>query len=163
MPISYTQAKVAFDEKGEAIDIKYQAGNSLFNNLFTANEENDMNKNSLSQIDCLPRFIKMVFKEKQAITFTHYFKPTHTFYEFIICQSSEKHTIDIFGVDITARNEAENALREINKKLEMTLSVARIIPWRWNLKSNMITCESEQILAHMNFTKEKGSTPQRTL
>lgn len=42
----------------------------------------------------------------------------------------------------------------------MTLSVARIIPWRWNLKSDMITCESEQILAHMNFTKEKGSTPQ---
>ena len=160
MPISYTQAKVAFDEKGEAIDIKYQAGNSLFNNLFTTNEENDMNKNSLSQIDCLPRFIKMVFKEKQAITFTHYFKTTNTFYEFIICQSSEKHTIDIFGVDITARNEAENALREINKKLEMTLSVARIIPWRWNLKSDMITCESEQILAHMNFTKEKGSTPQ---
>lgn len=160
MPISYTQAKVTFDEKGEATDIKYQAGNSLFNSLFTTNEDNDTNKNSLSQIECLPQFIQMVFREKQAITFTHYFKQTHTFYEFIICQSSEKYTIDIFGVDITARNEAENALREINKKLEMTLSVARIIPWRWDLKSDMITCESEQILAHMNFTKEEGSTPQ---
>lgn len=160
MPISYTQAKVAFDEKGETTDIKYQAGNSLFNSLFTANEDNDTNKNSLSQIECLPRFIKMVFREKQAITFTHYFKQTHSFYEFIICQSSEKYTIDIFGIDITARNEAENALREINKKLEMTLSVARIIPWRWDLKSDMITCESEQILAHMNFAKEEGSTPQ---
>lgn len=42
----------------------------------------------------------------------------------------------------------------------MTLSVARIIPWRWDLKNDMITCESEQILAHMNFTKEEGSTPQ---
>lgn len=160
MPISYTQARVAFDDKGEVTDIKYQTGNSLFNSLFTPNEDDDTNKNSLSQIECLSRFIKMVFREEQAITFTHYFKQTHSFYEFIICQSSEKHTIDIFGVDITARNEAENALREINKKLEMTLSVARIIPWRWDLRSDMITCESEQILAHMNFDKEEGSTPQ---
>lgn len=67
MPISYTQAKVAFDEKGEAIDIKYQAGNSLFNNLFTTNEENDMNKNSLSQIDCLPRFIKWYSKKNKRL------------------------------------------------------------------------------------------------
>lgn len=160
MPISYTQAIVDLNEKGEVTNIKYQAGNSLFNSLFTANEDNDTNKNSLSQIECLPRFIKMIFREKQAITFTHFFKQTHSFYEFIICRSSEKYTIDIFGVDITARNEAENALREINKKLEMTLSVARIIPWRWDLKNDMITCESEQILAHMNFTKEEGSTPQ---
>ena len=160
MPISYTQAIVDLNEKGEVTNIKYQAGNSLFNSLFTANEDNDTNKNSLSQIECLPRFIKMIFREKQAITFTHFFKQTHSFYEFIICRSSEKYTIDIFGVDITARNEAENALREINKKQEMTLSVARIIPWRWDLKNDMITCESEQILAHMNFTKEEGSTPQ---
>lgn len=160
MPISYTQAIVDLNEKGEVTDIKYQAGNSLFNSVFTANEDNDTDKNPLSQIECLPRFIKMVFREKQAITFTHFFKQTHSFYEFIICRSSEKRTIDIFGVDITARNEAENALREINKKLEMTLSVARIIPWRWDLKNDMITCESEQILAHMNFAEEAGSTPQ---
>mgnify|MGYP001543096114 FL=1 len=102
MPISYTQAIVDLNEKGEVTNIKYQAGNSLFNSLFTANEDNDTNKNSLSQIECLPRFIKMIFREKQAITFTHFFKQTHSFYEFIICRSSEKYTIDIFGVDITA-------------------------------------------------------------
>ena len=59
----------------------------------------------------------------------------------------------IAGQDLLRRSDGD-------EKLEMTLSVARIIPWRWDLKNDMITCESEQILAHMNFTKEEGSTPQ---
>lgn len=46
--------------------------------------------------------------------------------------------MDVFAVDITARKDAENTLREINKKLEMTLGIARIIPWRWDLKEGLI-------------------------
>ena len=49
-------------------------------------------------------------------TFTHYFKQTNSFYEFILCPASQKHTLDVFAVDITARKDAENTLREINKK-----------------------------------------------
>ncbi len=68
--------------------------------------------------------------------------------------------MDVFAVDITARKDAENTLREINKKLEMTLGIARIIPWRWDLKEGLIYCEAQKILDHMNFTKEKNSTVQ---
>jgi PAS domain-containing protein len=102
----------------------------------------------------------MVFQEKQTVTFTHYFKQTNSFYEFILCPASQKHTLDVFAVDITARKDAENTLREINKKLEMTLGIARIIPWRWDLKEGLIYCEAQKILDHMNFTKEKNSTVQ---
>lgn len=85
---------------------------------------------------------------------------TNSFYEFILCPASQKHTLDVFAVDITARKDAENTLREINKKLEMTLGIARIIPWRWDLKEGLIYCEAQKILDHMNFTKEKNSTVQ---
>lgn len=105
-------------------------------------------------------FHGMVFQEKQTVTFTHYFKQTNSFYEFILCPASQKHTLDVFAVDITARKDAENTLREINKKLEMTLGIARIIPWRWDLKEGLIYCEAQKILDHMNFTKEKNSTVQ---
>lgn len=42
----------------------------------------------------------------------------------------------------------------------MTLGIARIIPWRWDLKEGLIYCEAQKILDHMNFTKEKNSTVQ---
>ena len=117
-------------------------------------------KNAFSQIEHLTHFMEMVFQEKQTVTFTHYFKQTNSFYEFILCPASQKHTLDVFAVDITARKDAENTLREINKKLEMTLGIARIIPWRWDLKEGLIYCEAQKILDHMNFTKEKNSTVQ---
>ena len=94
---------------------------------------------TFSQIEHLTHFMEMVFQEKQTVTFTHYFKQTNSFYEFILCPASQKHTLDVFAVDITARKDAENTLREINKKIwKMTLGIARIIPWRWDLKEGLI-------------------------
>lgn len=60
-------------------------------------------------------------------------------------------------MDVTARHEAEKALSETNKKLEMTFSVAHIIPWRWNLTGDTITCESGRILNHMGLDRELNS------
>lgn len=159
MPISYTQIEVFFDKTGQIADMSYRCGNIIFNDQFTPTTDGSQ-KNAFSQIEHLTHFMEMVFQEKQTVTFTHYFKQTNSFYEFILCPASQKHTLDVFAVDITARKDAENTLREINKKLEMTLGIARIIPWRWDLKEGLIYCEAQKILDHMNFTKEKNSTVQ---
>lgn len=159
MPISYTQIEVFFDKTGQIADMSYRCGNIIFNNQFTPTADGSQ-KNAFSQIEHLTHFMEMVFQEKQTVTFTHYFKQTNSFYEFILCPASQKHTLDVFAVNITARKDAENTLRETNKKLEMTLSIARIIPWRWDLKKELIYCEAQKILDHMNFTKEKSSTDQ---
>ena len=159
MPISYTQIEVFFDKTGQIADMSYRCGNIIFNDQFTPTTDGSQ-KNAFSQIEHLTHFMEMVFQEKQTVTFTHYFKQTNSFYEVMLCPASQKHTLDVFAVDITARKDAENTLREINKKLEMTLGIARIIPWRWDLKEGLIYCEAQKILDHMNFTKEKNSTVQ---
>ena len=158
MPILYVQAKAVFDNEGKIADMKYQRGNKLFNSLFA--QTNDPQKNAFAQIEYMPRFTEMVFKKKRAVTFTHYFKQINKYYDFILCPASEEQTLDIFAIDITARKDAENTLRQTNQKLEMTLGIARIIPWRWDLKEGLIYCEANKILNHLNFTKEKESTPQ---
>lgn len=66
--------------------------------------------------------------------------------------------MDIFAIDITAKSKAANELREFAEKLDITLSVAHIIPWRWDLESHKIACEAQRILRHMNFTAQRGST-----
>ncbi len=44
----------------------------------------------------------------------------------------------------------------------MTLGIARIIPWRWDLKEGLIYCEAQKILDHMNFYKgEELYSPSR--
>lgn len=162
MPVFYTQGAVSFDTRGKVTDIRYHSGNEACHILFDQNSGED-GKNPLFQTEYILRFVEIVLQERHAVTFTHYFKQTGTFYEFIICQASQKDTVDIFGIDTTARHEAEKNLRETNKKLEMTLSVAHIIPWHWDLQTHTIACEAQRILNHLNFTCQEGSTPSTHL
>lgn len=157
MPICYAQAAIDLDKNGHITHVTYLSTNESFHALTDQNTAENQQK-SLFPIDYISPFIETVFEKERSVTFTHYFKQTNTFYEFIICQSAEKNVIDFFGIDVTSRSKAENDLRESAKKLDMTLSVARIIPWRWDLKNHRIACEVQRVLSHMNFTKVDGST-----
>ncbi len=157
MPICYAQAAVNFNKDRHVTRLTYHSTNESFNTLTKQNTDNDQ-QHPLFPVEYISPFIETVFQKESSVTFTHYFKQTNTFYEFIICQSAEENVIDIFGLDVTSRSKAENALRESARKLDMTLSVARIIPWRWDLKNHKIACEVQRVLSHMNFTKQEGST-----
>lgn len=161
MPVFYAQGKV-YLEGGHPVRIDYRSGNEASNALLSQVETNGK-KGFLSEIEYILDFVEAVLKEKHAVTFTHYFRHTDSFYEFIICPSAAPDVVDIFGVDSTARYKAENSLREMNKKLEMALSVAKIIPWQWDLDSGLITCEEQRILRHLKLTRQKGSTPETNI
>ena len=88
MPISYTQIEVFFDKTGQIADMSYRCGNIIFNDQFTPTTDGSQ-KNAFSQIEHLTHFMEMVFQEKQTVTFTHYFKQTNSFYEFILCPASQ--------------------------------------------------------------------------
>lgn len=157
MPICYAQGTVDFDKKGHITRVIYHSGNESFNALAGQNT-GESRRIPLFPLEYISPFIEIVFQKGHSVSFTHYFKQTNTFYEFIICKAVGKNVIDIFGIDVTSRSKAENDLRESARKLDMTLSVARIIPWRWDLKKHEISCEVQRVLSHMNFTRQQGST-----
>lgn len=156
MPVFYTQGKVIFDNDKKVTDVEYLIGNTLFQSVYNQNKE-EMGKEAMFHKEYIVRFTEMLFQNRKNISFLYYFKQSRKFYEVIICHSQEKDKIDIFGMDITARHQAEKALSESNKKLEMTLSVAHIIPWRWDLRNKTIACEAGRILNHMGFNRLSGS------
>lgn len=157
MPVFYMQGKVRFDGNGQKVtDVDVLKGNALYQSVFDKNWE-EMGKGSVFHQKYVIPFTELLYQEKKSISFLYYFKRSEKFYEVILCHSQEKDKIDIFGMDVTARHQAEKALSEANKKLEMTLSVAHIIPWRWNLADNTIICESGRILHHMGLGKQVGS------
>ena len=156
MPVFYMQGEVQFDDDGSKVtDVEVLKGNALYQSVFEKNRE-EMGKDSVFHKQYVVPFTDLLFQEKKSISFLYYFKRSEKFYEVILCHSQEKNKIDIFGMDVTARHQAEKALSEANKKLEMTLSVAHIIPWRWNMVDNTISCESGRILHHMGLGKQFG-------
>ncbi len=156
MPIVYTHATAAKGDDGSVKDVKFTRYNSTFENLYksTADSKDD----PFFKSDTLNRLIGQMFKEGQTVQFSHYFKSTDSYYEFILVPSPEPDSLDIFANNATKRTKAENEIREQRKKLEMTLNMAHIIPWRWDLKSQQICCESQGALHHLKIPTLKGST-----
>lgn len=92
-------------------------------------------------------------KTKRDIKFTHYFAQTDTYYNFQICQTLNDDVVEFFGVNITEEEKKEKSLKETSKTLEMTLAVAHIIPWKWDLTKHLISCEANRILQYLNIPK----------
>ena len=157
MPIGYTRATVLCGAGGRVSDIEYHSGNEAFSALIRENAlpgEPD----KLFPPEYIARLVGSVLQNRLPVSFSYYFKGTDTYYEFLMCLSDDRRTIDIFAIDITAKSKAANELREFAEKLDITLSVSRIVPWRWDLEKHTIACEAQRILRHMNFTARNGST-----
>lgn len=169
MPIGYTQATVLFSPDGQVTDIDYYGGNGSFQELIEKNALPDQ-PYKLFPVDYISNLTARLFESHCPVTFIYYFKQTDTYYEFLMClveknnskspnpENGKGKDIDIFATDVTARSKAENELRKFAQKLDLTLNLARIIPWRWDLHEHKITCEAQRILRHLHFTPLRGST-----
>ena len=157
MPIAYTQATVRYGADGHIADIGYHSGNEAFASLVRQNAQPGTS-DKLFAPDHISKLAETVLRNRLPVTFSYYFKQTDTYYEFLMYLSEKETEMDIFAIDITAKSKATNELREFAEKLDITLSVAHIIPWRWDLESHKIACEAQRILRHMNFTAQRGST-----
>ena len=155
MPIAYASAGLVTDAEGHVTKINYKSSNTSFESLYSQNGADDAD--SFFNMEHLKHLVDTAFKEGHSVTFTHYFKSTDSYYEFLIVPNKDNNTVDIFGTDTTKRNKAENTLRNSRKQLEMTLSVAHIIPWRWDIKTQRIYCETQRILKHLKFPTLRGS------
>ena len=157
MPIAYTQATVCYGADGRVADIEYHSGNEAFVSLVRQNVLPGASY-KLFAPEYISNMAETALRNRFPVTFSHYFKQTDTYYEFLMYLSERDREMDIFAIDITAKSKAANELREFAEKLDITLSVAHIIPWRWDLESHKIACEAQRILRHMNFTAQRGST-----
>lgn len=158
MPVCYMTGKLRSDKHGKLAGIDFINGNYELDDLVSKNTE-DGKRNSLFDTAYILGMIDNVCHAKKNIKFTHYFSKTDTYYDFLVCQTLSEDEVEFFGIDITEKMKSENSLKETTKKLEMTLSVAHIIPWRWDLRKHTIACEANRIMQHMNFSVLSESTP----
>lgn len=144
MPILYMQEELITDKEGNPIELIYRNVNAQFEKQFLRKEEVVGKKASDIFPESMPEFlhfIKIALDENKAISFPYYFKEIDTFYDIVLKGTRQSNIIDIFCLDSTELHKAQQKLSSINQKLSMSLDVANIVPWKWDLASKTILCD----------------------
>jgi signal transduction histidine kinase/CheY-like chemotaxis protein len=145
MPVLYAQGRFNQNEHGEVNDVTYSMGNRMLLSYFSLDDSGNSTMPKF-HIERAEELIGQLLQEKDSVQISQYFADPNRSFEISICRTGHPGIVDIFATDVTDRLAAEVEMRNLNKTLEMTLSAARIIPWRWDLKGEQITCEGPRIM-----------------
>ncbi|WP_302147446.1 ATP-binding protein, partial [uncultured Parabacteroides sp.] len=162
MPISYMKQRILFDEAGIPIDYIIQDVNVSFEKQFMKKSEVIGVKGSEMKGIQMREYLsacKMVLGENKIVDSQYYFQYTDHYYSVIIVSSSEKDCIDLFLIDTTDLLKTQQLLRTSNYKLLMSLDVANLVPWKWDLRKRVIHCD----VNHPEEVKSPGSNSEYSL
>ena len=157
MPVGFSQAKVVRGNDGNVVDIEYHGGNAMFRELLKKNALPGK-PDKLFDADFIAKIVDRLLHRRRSVRFSYNFPYTDATYEFLISIGSEVNKVvddvNVFAVDITEKCNAERDLQEFAHKLDVTMNVAHIIPWRWDIHKHKIMCEAMRMLrrSHYNVT-----------
>lgn len=157
MPVGFSQAKVVRGNDGNVVDIEYHGGNAMFRELLKRNAL-PWKPDKLFDADFIAKIVERLMHRRRSVRFSYNFPYTDVTYEFLISIGNEVNKVvddvNVFAVDITEKCNAERDLREFAHKLDVTMNVAHIIPWRWDIRKHKIMCEAMRMLrrSHYNVT-----------
>lgn len=157
MPILYMQEELVTDEKGMPVELIYRKVNAHFEKNFLPQEKVIGKKVSEIFPESMPEFlhfIKKALDDNKAVTFPYYFKKIDIFYDVILKGTQHSNIIDIFCLDSTELHKAQQKLSTINNKLSMSLEVANIVPWKWDLQSRTILCDINKPIELSTFGRD---------
>lgn len=142
MPILYARVRLIFDANARIVDYVYQEVNPTFEKFFQPREKilgkkySEINSTySWELFDCYN-----ALSEKKEMTFQYYLERTKTYLTVVATRSKTKGCIEIFGVDNTELSLTQQMLRSTNHKLSAALDAADMTPWKWDLQTDLLSC-----------------------
>ena len=78
--------------------------------------------------------------DNRQITFQYYLEKTKTHLTVISIHSKTKGCVDVFGVDNTELVLTQQMLKSTNHKLSAALDAADMTPWKWDLRTGLLSC-----------------------
>ncbi len=144
MPVIYLQIIVEHDENGIPVDLFYLDANPSFLHLIEAN--NIIGKRgSEIQPQRIQHMLKYIHQAElsweHTVKFRHYYEPKDTHFDIIVLPSHALNVWDVFALDSTQQQQTEEKLNFTFRMLQNAIEVAKVIPWRWNLKTHIIEYE----------------------
>ena len=93
----------------------------------------------------------LIFSENKKINTQYYYKPTDCYFNVLIISANTPGCVDIFMVDVSELAKTQQVLRTVNQKLSMSLDVANVTPWKWDLVQHTILCDVNKAV-NVNFS-----------
>lgn len=143
MPVLYARVELIFDPGGRIIDYVYREVNPTFEKYILPKEKILGKKYSELNPDYSPelpdRYSEL--NDNRQITFQYYLEKTKTHLTVISIHSKTKGCVDVFGVDNTELVLTQQMLKSTNHKLSAALDAADMTPWKWDLRTGLLSCD----------------------
>ena len=142
MPVLYARVELIFDPGGRIIDYVYREVNPTFEKYILPKEKILGKKYSELNPDYSPelpdRYSEL--NDNRQITFQYYLEKTKTHLTVISIHPKTKGCVDVFGVDNTELVLTQQMLKSTNHKLSAALDAADMTPWKWDLRTGLLSC-----------------------
>lgn len=166
MPIAYAKVKLLPNESGAICEMDVRQMNGRFIKTFTP-EHTDVGLRGSELLGddfvMALRFAELAYIEKKTITYTQYFSKPNIYFNIVVTPATQRDHIDVYCVDATELYHTQQQLYDTNNKLALTLDVANIVPWNWNLREHKILCDVnrpiELSMGGQSINEEKLSVP----
>ena len=156
MPVLYARVELIFDPGARIIDYVYREVNPTFEKYILPKEKILGKKYSELNPDYSPelpdRYSEL--NDNRQITFQYYLEKTKTHLTVISIHSKTKGCVDVFGVDNTELVLTQQMLKSTNHKLSAALDAADMTPWKWDLRTGLLSCN----VSHDLYVTEEEMT-----
>lgn len=161
MPVPYAKARIQYSPQMEVTNINYLVYNQAFDELIKKNKAKDKSYILFPNHFIAQKTTEMLTTGKP-VSFVYHFPSTDSYYIFTLCivEARKRNSIDIvdsidiFAVDITERQKNQRELRELTQRLDLTIGIANIIPWEWDMKSDIMYFKSTDLFKRYEVSKE---------
>lgn len=161
MPVPYSKARIVYSPQLEVTNIVYSITNQAFDDLLKENGAKGKSYILFPNHFISEKTTEMLNTGKP-VSFMYHFPISDRYIMFTLCIVEAKKrnsidivdSIDIFAIDITERQKNERQLREITQRLDLTISIANIIPWEWDMKTDIMYFKSTDLFKRYEVSKE---------
>lgn len=168
MPVAYMKGSLLRDNAGHITDVEITRMNRLFIRSFIGAPPSDDTQKASDlfgeDFRTFLRYVQLMDSDQTSITFSQYFSTKDEFFDIIITLATQEECIDMYCISATDLHRIQQQLDETNRKLAMSLDVANITPWNWNLREHKILCDVnrpvELIREHSDADEEKLAVPE---
>ena len=140
MPLLYMYEEMITDEKGTIVDTRYRDVNKFFTDQLYKREECIGHLGSELFPDSMTVFLKASNLAKQtgnSLNFQYYYPDKSRFFDIMVHPVEGGRFMEYFCMDCTDLHNAQEKLRELNKKMEIALEAAHVSPWRYEVENRL--------------------------
>lgn len=145
LPVNYFVGTVKYDENNVPVAVDITPGNQKAEELWEVHAGECRCEPLFNDAELL-KAVACLSDDGNASVYTEHFMKTDSYYEVNIHKGFDPDSIEIFCFNTTQRIKSQQELQYTSAMLDMTLDLAQIVPWHWNLQTHIFKVKENDTL-----------------